>query len=123
LFVEKKENDFMSELEQVKTKKTFITLAGKEREIKFGMVAFAKIEETYTDLDGMQKALVEKPFTTLPKVIYFAIKDKEGITEENIAELLDDGYDMIGLKNMITAAIGSAMPTAKKGKGNPLKAE
>jgi hypothetical protein len=113
----------MSELEQIKSKKEYIIIGGKEREIKFGMAAFAKVEELYGDLAEMGTAMTAKPFTVLPKVILYAIKDREGLTEENMAEMLDENYNINDLKDMLTSAISSSMPTAKKGKGNPPKAE
>lgn len=78
------------ELEKVQTKKVTLFIHGKEREIKFGFSAWAKLEQEYggiDKLDKMEKDILERPFTVIPHLLFIGLMDKEGVTEENI---LDD---------------------------------
>mgnify|MGYP006974627979 CR=1 FL=1 len=78
------------ELEKVDTKKVTIKIKGKERELKFGFKAWAILEREYggiKNITKLQKAVEERPFETLPHLIYIGLVDKEGIEEESV---LDD---------------------------------
>jgi hypothetical protein len=78
------------ELEKVDSKKVTIKIKGKERELKFGFKAWAILEREYGGIKNiihLQKAVEERPFETLPHLLYIVLVDKEGITEETI---LDD---------------------------------
>lgn len=78
-----------TELENVKAAKVTLMIHGKEREIKFGFSAWAKLEEEYDgikNLDKMQEQIEDKPFKYLPHLLYIGLVDKEGVTEENILE-------------------------------------
>ena len=80
----------MGELEKIKTPKVMIKIHGKERELKYGFSAWAKLEQIYGGLDNiekMQEDISKKPFQTFPRLIWIGLVDKEGITEENV---LDD---------------------------------
>lgn len=120
----------MEELNKVKPEKVTLFIHGKEREIKFGFSAWAKLEKEYNgiqNLDKMQKQIEETPFETIPHLLFLGLKDKsaftdsEGnkypeVTEENI---LDD-YGMADVQ-MITevfskALYGSLPQDNKKGK-------
>lgn len=79
-----------TELEKVEPTKVTMKIHGKEREIRFGFSAWAKIEKEYKgfkNLQKMQEDIENNPFTTLPHLLFIGLVDKEGVTEENI---LDD---------------------------------
>ena len=78
------------ELEKIKEEKVTLKIKGREREIKYGFAAWAKIEEELGGLDklGHLQEQVEKyPFKTIPHLIWIGLVDKEGVTEETV---LDD---------------------------------
>ena len=78
------------ELEKVDSKKVTIKIKGKERELKFGFKAWAILEREYGGIKNilhLQKAVEERPFETLPHLIYIGLVDKEGIDEDSV---LDD---------------------------------
>lgn len=78
------------ELEKVDSKKVTIKIKGKERELKFGFSAWAILEREYGGIKNimkLQKEVEEKPFETLPHLVYIGLVDKEGIEEESV---LDD---------------------------------
>lgn len=77
------------ELEKVDAKKVTIKIKGKERELKFGFSAWAKLEREYggiKNITHLQKAVEERPFETLPHLIYVGLVDKEGVEEDTILD-------------------------------------
>ena len=78
------------ELEKVDSKKVTIKIKGKERELKFGFKAWAILEREYGGIKNilkLQKEVEERPFETLPHLIYVGLVDKEGVEEDSV---LDD---------------------------------
>ena len=78
------------ELEKVDSKKVTIKIKGKERELRFGFRAWSILEREYggiKNITKLQKEVEEKPFETLPHLIYVGLVDKEGIEEDSV---LDD---------------------------------
>ena len=78
------------ELEKVDSKKVLIKIKGKERELRFNFKAWAILEREYggiKNITKLQKEVEEKPFETLPHLIYIGLVDKEGIEEDSV---LDD---------------------------------
>lgn len=78
------------ELEKVKDEKVTLKIHGKEREIKYGFSAWAKIEEELgglDKLDHLQEQVEKYPFKTIPHLIWIGLVDKEGVKEETV---LDD---------------------------------
>lgn len=111
------------ELDKVKSEKVTLFIHGKEREIKFGFSAWAKLEKEYKgiqNLDKMQKQIEETPFETIPHLLYLGLKDKSAftdsdgnkypeVTEENI---LDD-YGMADMQKVteaFTKALYGSLP-------------
>ena len=95
------------ELEKVKTEKVTLFIKGKEREIKYGFSAWAKIEEEIGGLDKiemLQEQVEKYPFKTIPHLIWIGLVDKEGVTEETV---LDD-YGL-GDVEIITKAFERAL--------------
>lgn len=77
------------ELEKVDAKKVTIKIKGKERELKFGFKAWAILEREYggiKNITKLQKEVEEKPFETLPHLIYIGLVDKEGIEEGSVLD-------------------------------------
>lgn len=72
------------ELNKVQSEKVTLFIHGKEREIKFGFSAWAKLEKEYggiQNLDKMQKQVEETPFETIPHLLYLGLKDKSAFTD------------------------------------------
>lgn len=100
------------ELEKVNAEKVTIKIKGKEREIKFGFSAWAILEKEYNgikNLDKLQKAVEERPFETLPHLIYIGLVDKEGIEEGSVLDefgLTDIEY----ISNKFAEALYGSLP-------------
>jgi hypothetical protein len=78
------------ELDKITSEKVTLMIHGKEREIKFGFSAWAKLEKEFgglKNLDKLQKKIENDPFETIPHILWFGLRDKEGVTEE---DFLDD---------------------------------
>lgn len=113
------------ELEKVKPAKVTLKIFGVEREIKFGFKAWAKLEEEYgglKNLSKLQKQVEEKPFNTLPHLLYVGLVDKKPIevdgetieiTEENILEEYGLG-DIEEITDIFNRAIYGSLPTETK---------
>lgn len=73
------------ELAKIEPTKATIKIHGKEREIKFGFSAWAKIEKEYhglKNLPKMQKELEENPFSVIPHLLFIGLTDKSAYTDE-----------------------------------------
>jgi hypothetical protein len=108
----------MTELEKVQTKKVTLFIHGKEREIKFGFSAWAKLEEEYDgikNLEKMQEQVEKRPFKYIPHLLYIGLVDKEGVTEENILD--DYGLnDIQKITNVFFEAINGSLPQEENSK-------
>lgn len=105
-----------TELENVKPEKVTLFIHGKEREIKFGFSAWAKLEDEWgglKNLEKMQKQIEEKPFHTIPHLLYIGLLDKEGVTEENILDEYGMG-DIEMISNIFNRALYGSLPQGKK---------
>jgi hypothetical protein len=115
----------MEELQKVKADKVTLMIHGKEREIKFGFSAWAKLEEEYSglkNLDKMQAQIEERPFTYIPHLLYIGLLDKEGVTEENIL----DEYglaDIEKITDVFNRAIYGSLPVGDESKKAEMEAE
>ena len=79
----------VKELDKIKPTKATLMIHGREREFKFGFSAWAKIEEEYDGLDNLdklEKEIDSRPFKIIPHLMYLALQDKEGVSEENILD-------------------------------------
>lgn len=85
------------ELDKVQPDKAELKINGRMREFKFNFSAWAKIEKEYGSLQSfieiVEKDIEEKPFTMIPHLMFIALTDKEGVTEETIF----DEYDVSDL--------------------------
>lgn len=109
----------MEELDKVKGEKITIKLYGKEREIKFGFSAWAKIEKEYggiNNIDKMQTDIEQKPFEMLPHLLYIGLLDKEGLDEDT---LLDEYgmADIEGVTEKLSQALWGSLPQDDGKKG------
>lgn len=105
-----------TELEKVNAGKVTLMIHGKEREIKFGFSAWAILEKEYNgikNLEKLQKQVEEKPFETLPHLIYIGLVNKEGVDE---ATVLDD-YGLADIEEVsekFAKALYGSLPDAEK---------
>ena len=104
------------ELEKVKAEKVTISVNGEEREIRFTFSAWAKLEEEYgglKNLSKLEKQIEEKPFNTLPHLLYIGLVNKTDVTEETILD--DYGLQDIELiSEKFNKAIYGSLPTDEK---------
>lgn len=103
------------ELEKVMPSEFKITLGGKEREVKFGNLALAKIEQKYGSIEAfsqVQDDLQKKPMQTVPWLLSICLKDKEGLENdyESILETMDDdGLTISEVAEVVMGAINSSL--------------
>lgn len=101
-----------STLNEIEPEKVTLRIHGKDREIKFGFSAWAKIEKEYggiKNIDKLQKKLEETPFEIIPHLLFIGLKDKEGVTEEDILD--DYGLnDVEMITNVFTKALYGSLP-------------
>lgn len=106
------------ELENVKSEKITLKIKGKDREIRFGFSAWAKLEEEYgglKNLEKMQKEVEERPFSTIPHLLYLGLVDKEGVSEDTILD--DYGLnDIQYISEVFNRAIYGSLPQADNAK-------
>ena len=113
------------ELDKVKGEKVTIRLYGKDREIKFGFSAWAKIEKEYdgiNNIEKMQKDIEERPFEMLPHLLYIGLVDKEGLDE---ATLLDEYgmEDIQMISEKFAQALWGSLPQDADGKKGKVEAK
>jgi len=113
------------ELEKVKAEKVTMKIHGEEREIKFGFSAWAVLEKEYNglkNLEKLQKEVEERPFNTLPHLLYIGLVNKKPIEKDGEAyeitekNILDDyGLGDIELiTDVFNRAIYGSLPTDEK---------
>ena len=106
------------ELEKVDAKKVTIKIKGKERELKFGFKAWAILEREYggiKNITKLQKAVEERPFETLPHLVYIGLVDKEGIEEDNVLDEFGLG-DIDYISNKFAEALYGSLPEVEEKK-------
>ena len=100
------------ELEKVDAKKVTIKIKEKERELRFGFKAWAILEREYggiKNIHHLQKAVEERPFETLPHLIYIGLVDKEGVDEDNVLDDFGLG-DIDYISNKFAEALYGSLP-------------
>ena len=73
------------ELDKVKSEKITLKIYGKEREIKFGFSAWAKLEKEFGGLkhiDKLQEQIENEPFSVIPHLLFIGLVDKSAYTDE-----------------------------------------
>lgn len=106
------------ELEKVDSKKVTIKIKGKERELKFGFKTWAILEREYggiKNITKLQKAVEERPFETLPHLIYIGLVDKEGVEEDNVLDEFGLG-DIDYISNKFAEALYGSLPEEEEKK-------
>ena len=113
------------ELEKVNAEKVFLKVHGVDREIKFSFSAWAILEREYNGLKNLaklQKEVEERPFNTLPHLLYVGLVDKNPIekdgevyeiTEKNILDDYGLG-DIEEITDIFNRAIYGSLPTETK---------
>lgn len=112
------------ELEKVDSKKVTIKIKGKERELKFGFSAWAILEREYGGIKNilkLEKEVEEKPFQTLPHLIYVGLVDKEGVEEDTILDDFGLGDIEYISSKFAEALYGSLPETEEKKAGKEAK--
>ena len=74
------------ELNKVDPNKITLKIQGKEREIKFGFSAWAKLEKEMgglKNLKKLQEKISDEPFSTIPHLMFIGLKDKSAYTDES----------------------------------------
>lgn len=104
------------ELDKVRGEKVTLKIGGREREIKFGFSAWAILEKEYDglkNLEKLQKEVEERPFNTLPHLLFVGLVDKEGVTEDTILD--DYGLnDIQMIAETFNRAIYGSLPVEEK---------
>ena len=111
------------ELEKVDSKKVTIKIKGKERELKFGFKAWAILEREYGGIKNiihLQKAVEERPFETLPHLVYIELVDKEGVEEDSVLDEFGFG-DIEYISNKFAEALYGSLPEDEKKAGKEAK--
>ena len=111
------------ELEKVKAEKVTIKIKGKEREIRFGFSAWGILEREYDgikNIQKLQKAVEERPFETLPHLLYIGLVDKEGIDEATVLDEYGLG-DIEYVSEIFGKALWGSLPDAEKKAGMEAK--
>ena len=106
------------ELEKVDAEKVTIKIKGKERELKFGFSAWAILEREYggiKNIQKLQKEVEERPFETLPHLIYIGLVDKEGVEEDNVLDEFGLG-DIEYISNKFAEALYGSLPEEEEKK-------
>ena len=106
------------ELEKVDSKKVTIKIKGKERELKFGFKAWAILEREYggiKNITKLQKEVEEKPFETLPHLIYVGLVDKEGVEEDSVLDEYGLG-DIDYISGKFAEALYGSLPEVEEKK-------
>lgn len=115
-----------TELENVKPGKVTLMIQGKEREIKFGFGAWAKLEKEYggvKNIDKLQQEIEDQPFEKIPHLLFIGLKDKSSftdtngttypeVTEENILEDYGLG-DVQMITEVFTRALYGSLPVGR----------
>ncbi|MCQ2589296.1 MAG: hypothetical protein MJ179_02625 [Treponema sp.] len=73
------------ELEKVTESRNALVIGGKERIIRFGFSAWAKLEEKYgsiQNIEKLEKEMEEKPMTELRELAWIGLTDKEVYNSE-----------------------------------------
>lgn len=106
------------ELEKVQAEKVTLFIKGKEREIKYGFSAWAKIEDELgglDKLDQLQEQVEKYPFKTIPHLIWLGLVDKEGVEEETVLDDYGLG-DIQTITEVFQKALYGSLPTDEEKK-------
>lgn len=125
----------MEELQKIKSEKVTLMIHGTEREIKFGFSAWSKLEEEYDGLknfEKIQKKIEERPFATIPHLLYLGLvdkspfKDENGIEHQITEENILDEYglsDIEMITDVFNRAIYGSLPQGDESKKAEKEAE
>ena len=104
----------MSNLNDVKSKGTFITLRdGVERELRFTLNALAELEDKYGTVDEAFKMLDSGSFKAIRFVLWAGLSDSdETLTEMQVGKLLDTS-NMEEVVQQLGKAFAKDMPDKK----------
>lgn len=109
-------NETNVELNKVKPSDVKLMLGGRERELKFSFSVWAKLQDEYKSVSNFDKIeidLRERPFTTIPHLIWLGLKDRDGLTEETVLDDYDI-TDMDYISEVVSKALYGSLPENKK---------
>lgn len=120
----------MNELEKIKPEKVTLKIYGKEREIRFGFSAWAKLEKEFgglKNLDKLQERIENEPFSVIPHLLFIGLVDKSSFTDKDgkkYPEVTEENIlDEYGLQDIQTVtevfqrALYGSLPQEDEGKG------
>ncbi|MBQ6565630.1 MAG: hypothetical protein IJL80_01120 [Treponema sp.] len=116
-----KKQDDSQGLESVIPNKFTLDIAGKQRTVKFGNLALARVEQKYgsiTNIDKLQSDMEQKPMETIPWLLSISMKDMEGIenSTEGILSALDDSdLSIVDVVSVVTGAMESSLSRLNSG--------
>jgi hypothetical protein len=113
----------MAELEfdnPIDTNKVFIKLKNKDWELKYTFSTWAILEKEYggmKELAGLDEVIENKPFETLPRLVWLGLVDKEKAEAEGLNDknLLDEYgiKDIPYITKQFNSAIFGSLPEPK----------
>lgn len=107
----------MEELDKVKPTDCSINLGGRERKIRYTFSVWAKVQEEYKGFKNFVKKIEQdmedKPFTTIPHLLWLGLEDKEGLDESTMLDELDM-RELPHLQDILYKALYGSLPTNKK---------
>lgn len=105
-----------NQLEGVMPSEFFLTIGGKKRQVKFGNLALAKVEQKYgsvQDFDKLTEDITKRPMQTIPWLLSISLRDKEGLDFSNqdaILEAMDDAnLSVKEVMEVVTKSMNSSM--------------
>ena len=111
------------ELDKIKKTENKLMIGGKERVIRFGFSAWAKLEEMYgsiQNIERLEKEMEDKPMTHLIELCWIGLTDKQAYNADGKAtgkqlnkETLLDDYTMADVEmvtNVVMGALYGSLP-------------
>ena len=105
-----------SGLQNIKATDVKLKIGGRERQIKFGFSAWAKLEEKYggvKNIENLEKDIQEKPFVTIPFLIWIGLQDKEGVNEKTVLDEYGLG-DLEKISKVLYSALYGSLPQGEE---------
>lgn len=104
------------ELEKVKPTNVTLNIKGKERTIRYGFSAWAKLEDMYgglKNLANIEQDIQNKPFHIVPDLIWIGLVEKDDLERETFLD--EYGLDDVALiTEALKDALYGSLPQEKK---------
>lgn len=100
----------MSNLDQVREKKTKININGKEMVVRYDLNALAELEENFGSLEDLENALNTGGMKNLRKILWIGLKhEDENLTEKEVGAAFDL-KSLVNVGTIIKEALTGSMP-------------